>query len=161
MNQELGTNRESKSKGLYFIIFLLLLLILILGWDKLRSITRFAPTKLELEHVFLDIEIADGPQEQIKGLSGRNSLCETCGMLFVYKEPQIREFWMKGMKFPLDMIFIRDGKVVEIAENAPALVPGFPIPKMRSQVEADMVLEVNAGFAAKAGIKVGDPLLYP
>ena len=55
--------------------------------------------------------------EQINGLSGVGKLCRDCGMLFVFGKPKIQSFWMYGMKFPLDFVFIRDSRVVEVVEN--------------------------------------------
>lgn len=104
----------------------------------------------------IKVEIADDIGEQVQGLSGRDSLCPDCGMLFVYSRPGIRNFWMRDMKFPLDMIFIRDGAVVEIIEGVPIPEPGKEIPKVQSVHEADMVLEVNAGFAYAHDLKAGD-----
>lgn len=94
--------------------------------------------------------------EQILGLSGRSSLCALCGMVFVFRQAQIQNFWMKEMKFPLDMIFIRDHKVVEIVENVPVKKPAGETPRVRSQEPADMVLEVNAGFVVKNHVALGD-----
>lgn len=104
----------------------------------------------------ISVEIADVLGEQVRGLSGRDSLCPDCGMLFVYERPGIRNFWMRDMKFPLDMVFIRDGRVVEIIAGVPIPVPGEEIPKVQSAYESDMVLEVNVGFAAAHGLKAGD-----
>jgi uncharacterized membrane protein (UPF0127 family) len=62
---------------------------------------------------------------------------------------------MKGMNFPLDFIWIRENKVVDITENAPAETKTIPsIYKPKEPV--DMVLEVNAGVVKKDKIKIGD-----
>lgn len=103
----------------------------------------------------LKVEVADSLAEQAQGFSGRSTLCDLCGMLFIYEKPQIQNFWMKDMKFPLDIIFIRSGKVISIAENVPQPETGKVIPKIRSADEADMVLEVNAGFAKNNKIEIG------
>ena len=106
----------------------------------------------------LTVEIADELQEQIQGLSGRPSLCPDCGMLFVYSRPAILSVWMKDMKFPLDIIFIREGKISEIYENLPVPETGKAIPAIWSQQEAEMFLEVNAGFVQAHGLKKGDAI---
>ena len=106
------------------------------------------------------VEIADDLTEQIQGLSGRESLCETCGMLFVYDEPQILTFWMKGMRFALDIIFIRDGKMVEIFENVPPpSKTNETVKTVKNSLPADMVLEVNAGFSEANGLMSGDQMV--
>lgn len=104
------------------------------------------------------VEIADEPVEQYQGLSGRDPLCHDCGMLFIFDEPQIQNFSMRGMKFPLDFIFIGEGKVVETRENIPHPQAGEPYQHIQSQKPADMVLEVNAGFTAKNNIKTGSSI---
>ena len=65
---------------------------------------------------------------------------------------------MKGMRFSLDMIFIEGMKVVEIRANIPAPVEGHDGREISvaSTVLADMVLEVNAGWASTKGIQIGD-----
>lgn len=111
---------------------------------------------LKISGINLKIEIADTLPKQARGLSGRDSLCEDCGMLFVYDAPKTQRFWMKDMKFPLDIIFMSDNKISEIFPNVPPPLPGQDIPRVQSQYPADHVLEVNAGFASKKGWKVGN-----
>lgn len=99
------------------------------------------------------VEVAETPVSQAQGLSGRASLKEGSGMLFTFPERSPQTFWMKGMRFPLDFVWIAEGIVVGITENAPAddglLTYGSPEP-------VDMVLEVNAGEINRLGIKAGD-----
>ena len=78
------------------------------------------------------VEVADSEFERRKGLSGRDALAENSGLLFVFEEKDIRPvFWMKDMKFPLDIIWYS---------------PTIPI---------DYVLEVTSGFCEAKGIEVG------
>ena len=104
----------------------------------------------------ISVEIADTLPKQILGLSGRESLCADCGMIFVYRNPQNQNFTMRGMKFSLDMIFIRDGAVVETMTNVPFPKSGEEPMVVRSREDADMVLEVTAGFVREQGLGVGD-----
>ena len=57
----------------------------------------------------INVLVADTPQERAVGLSGYPGLPEDAGMLFVFPEPRQPSFWMKGMEFALDLIWIRDG----------------------------------------------------
>ena len=106
------------------------------------------------------VEIARSQEERQKGLSGKDNLDENTGMLFIFDATNAkRSFWMKGMKFPLDFIWIKDGKVVQIDKNTPAPVEGTEDSKLiiyTSQMPIDYVLEVNAGFSDKNNIKTGD-----
>lgn len=105
------------------------------------------------------VEIADTQAKMEKGLSGRNSLPENQGMLFLFKEPNFYGFWMKGMNFPLDFIWIRENEVVETTENVKP--EDFQPPKnLFSKEKVDKVLEVNAGFVEKSKIKIGDKISF-
>jgi uncharacterized membrane protein (UPF0127 family) len=69
--------------------------------------------------VRLSVEVADTPAERGRGLSGREMLPENSGMLFVFDTPGRYGFWMYGMKFPLDIIWIDERlRVVYFVENA-------------------------------------------
>ena len=102
------------------------------------------------------IEIADTDAKRAQGLSGRESLAQDQGLLFIMKEPAVHYFWMKDMLFPLDIIWIREGIVVDISENVPAPKDGEKPMTVSPGEPADQVLEVNAGFAEKNGITTGD-----
>jgi uncharacterized membrane protein (UPF0127 family) len=72
--------------------------------------------------VRLSVEVADTPAERGRGLSGREMLPENSGMLFVFDTPGRYGFWMYGMKFPLDIIWIDERlRVVYFVENVTAL----------------------------------------
>lgn len=107
----------------------------------------------------IEVEIADNDESRALGLGNRDFMEENRGMLFDFNGRKVPvRFWMKGMKIPLDMIFIADGKVVQITENAEP-EPGVPDNMLASYVSnsaVHYVLEVNAGFSARNGIKVGD-----
>lgn len=79
-------------------------------------------------------------------------------MLFVFNGEAYRSFWMKDMKFDLDMIYISGDKIVYIAksvgyENGTKEV-------VRPDAKADKVLEVNAGISDKLGLKAGDMVSF-
>ena len=108
----------------------------------------------------IQTEIADTEAKRTKGLSGITSLDTNSGMLFIFdtqKESPV--FWMKDMQIPIDIIWIKDGKVVRIDKNTPIPAPGTPDNKLKTYSPGqtvDYVLEVNAGFSDQDGIKVGD-----
>lgn len=96
-----------------------------------------------------------------RGLSGRAVLAEDEAMLFIFPIAMRYSFWMKGMKFPLDIIWIRKGRIVDMSENVPVPAANASIASMissgvRPKTVVDAVLEVNAGVARKLGLKVGD-----
>ncbi len=108
-------------------------------------------------------EVADDPITRAKGLSGRASLPEFGGMLFLFDRPDSYSMWMKEMRFALDIVWMREGVVVDIEENVDA--PGenvseSSLPIFAPDVAADSVLEVNAGFLQKRNIKIGDRVSF-
>lgn len=120
-----------------------------------KPASQLKPLTIGNKKIF--VEIADTDQKRKEGLSNRNKLEENQGMLFVFNQPGKYTFWMKDMLFPLDFIFIKDNKIVNIAENIPNPKNKNDTPVIISQKEEfDTVLEVNAGFIRKNHIKIGD-----
>jgi uncharacterized protein len=105
----------------------------------------------------ISIEVVDNVLSRAQGLSGRESINENYGMLFIHDEPNIPTFWMKGMNFPIDIIWIRNGVVVGIEKEVP-IDPGISADLYSPEQEIDMVLEVKAGFSDMFDVKIGDIL---
>lgn len=105
----------------------------------------------------LDVLVADNFLEQEKGLSGtRAETLQADGMLFEFKDQEERVFWMNGMNYALDIVWIRDNKIVKIQTDVPAPKPGEDPVKMYSRpFEVDMVLEVPAGIVGQSGMVEG------
>jgi len=94
------------------------------------------------------------------GLSGRDSLCQECGMLFVFRDSAMRTFWMKDMKFPIDIIFMdEDCKVVKIAASVPPCEGACGV-TYSSGKPAKYVLEASAGYAARHNISEGSQVCF-
>jgi uncharacterized protein len=103
------------------------------------------------------VEIADEPKERNLGLMYRKEMAEDAGMLFIFDRTEVLSFWMKNTVLPLDMVFIdEDRKIVGIVENA---VPFTTSPRTVG-VPSRYVLEVNAGFSARHGVKAGDRVSF-
>lgn len=102
--------------------------------------------------------IADTQEERTRGLSSRPSLSQEEGMLFVFEDEGKHSFWMKDMRFPLDILWIdKEKRVVEITLNvSPDSYPGRLIPS----VPVLYVLEVNAGWTERNGIRIGDKMKF-
>lgn len=115
------------------------------------SVTFLDPTGQPLASV--SVEIADDQQAIRKGLMYRRSLPPQAGMLFVYEDERPRSFWMKNTTISLDMIFAaQSGEIVTIVEKTEPM----SLRSCRSVSPARFVVEVNAGFCEKYGIKAGD-----
>ena len=102
--------------------------------------------------VKVQAEAVSTPPRLYLGLSNRPGLPEGRGMLFFMRDKKVQIFCMRGMRFPLDLVWIVDGRVAGITRNVPPTFTG----ELSSPVPVNYVLEVPGGFAAKSGIKVGD-----
>lgn len=105
-------------------------------------------------HVFY-VEVAATDAQKELGLGDRNSMQLDHGMLFPYQIPNTYKFWMKGMRFPLDMIWIKNKTIIDITKNVPVATTTI-IPTYSPISPVDMVLELNAGTVDLDGIKIGD-----
>ncbi len=103
-------------------------------------------------------EVAETIGQHERGLSGREKLGENEGMLFVFGTPDRYPFWMKEMRFPIDIIWINGGKVVDITRNLPSPLSGEIPASAFPSVPVTHVLEVNAGFTDLQGITIGDEI---
>jgi uncharacterized protein len=105
----------------------------------------------------INLEVAGTPEQQETGLMQRTSLADDRGMLFPFQPARPVAFWMKNCLISLDMVFIRLGKVVAIAAEAPPCTKE-PCAVYPSRVPIDRVIELRGGRAAELGLKVGDPI---
>ena len=104
-------------------------------------------------------EIADSPEKQVQGLSGRTSIDDHYGMLFVFETPRIPGFWMKDMNFAIDIIWLSDtGEILGVEDSvSPDSYPNVFEPS----VPVSYVLETRAGYARDRGWEVGETILLP
>lgn len=103
----------------------------------------------------LEVEVANTRASRELGLSGREKMGDDEGLLFVFDEPGRYGFWMKDMKFSLDIVWInQNGIVVDIERS---VTPESYKEKKTyiNQSEASYVLEINAGMAEKFGLYLG------
>jgi uncharacterized membrane protein (UPF0127 family) len=101
------------------------------------------------------VELAETPEEQARGLGYRDRLEWDHGMYFPYRRPGFYGFWMRGMRFSIDIVWIRDGRIVDLHRDVP-FEPGGNGPTLRPRELVDAVLEVPAGYSAAKGWSIGD-----
>lgn len=143
----------------FWLLVPLIILVVFYARERCPFEAKQSQPIIKVGEKMVQVEIMRTEAEREKGLSGRRSLCQDCGLVFLFDSPNYYTFWMKEMYFDIDIIWIAGDKVVDITDNAKAPPPGeFESPKQTytSQVPADKVLEVNAGWAKKKGIRVGD-----
>lgn len=108
----------------------------------------------------IDLEIANTPTQRYLGLSGRSEICLDCGMLFSFPKKEKQSFVMRNMSFPLDIIFITEGKIVKIYHD---LRPEGSSPQniYDSEVPVDYVIELLGSRAKTLKIEEGDVIKLP
>lgn len=135
------------------------LLILLALFALLSPSLFFKPPTADLnvggQKLSLDIASTDAARQQ--GLSDRNSLPADRGMLFVFSQPGKQCFWMKDMRFSLDMVFLNSKK--QIVHIEPNIAPNT-YPKNYCADSAQYVIELNAGVAAKLQLHTGQTLSF-
>ncbi|MAI79117.1 MAG: hypothetical protein CL917_09270 [Deltaproteobacteria bacterium] len=109
---------------------------------------------VSIGHSRIPVELALTPEEQRLGLGERDTLSWGHGLLFVFDQPNFRRFWMKGMRFDIDIIWIRDGRISSIARDVRHVL-GENGPTVMSSELVDQVLEVPAGFSQSQGWRKG------
>lgn len=105
------------------------------------------------------LELAITPDEIRTGLMGRSSLPDDGGMLFLFEDEQMRNFWMGGCQIDLDILFLdAEGAIVSI-HSLPAPPMGAPesqVARCYSAAPAQFVIELAAGSAERLGLQPGD-----
>ncbi|MEA1925659.1 MAG: DUF192 domain-containing protein [Patescibacteria group bacterium] len=106
-------------------------------------------------HTTIRADVAQTPEEMHEGLGGRESMGKDKGMLFIHELPGRHKYGMRGMLFDLDLIFIKDGVVVDIAKSVSTKYKG----KIEGGDDYNYVLEMNADWVRKNDIKIGDKFI--
>jgi len=148
----------SKNKKI-ILLFVILLAIWILFLITSAPRRNAQIKQVEIAGKIIDVEVVSSPTDTYKGLSGRANLCATCGMLFDFPEKEVHAFVMRNMNFPLDIIFIADNRITNIAENLER-EGSSPKNSYLSSEPINKVLEVNANFCQEFQIKPGDLIKF-
>jgi uncharacterized membrane protein (UPF0127 family) len=119
-----------------------------------EKITEMNVQRAVIGETAISLDIADTEPTRIQGLSGRKSMPKNHAMLFVFDEISQHGIWMKDMNFALDIVWLNEySEVIHIERNVtPETFPKTFGPQKQSKY----VLEFNAGFTSRNGIKVGD-----
>ena len=137
--------------------------LIIMVWSFYAFLQKPAPTHYQTNPIVkignktILVEIADDEAKRIQGLSGRKTLADNAGLLFIFERPAIQGFWMKDMRFPIDIIFLDEGlRVINVYEGvAPSTFPTLFYPLTLAQY----VLEINSGEASRLGIDIGSQMI--
>jgi len=148
--------------GILTVIVLLLGVFVFINIAGGNISTFFSPlftktSKVTINKQAFTVYVAKTEKEKQIGLSGRNSISSTQGMIFLFDKPDYYGFWMKNMKFSIDIVYLNNKKIVTIFPNVP-----YPknatdqLPVYTPTAPADTVVEFKAGTADKYKFKVGD-----
>jgi len=155
-----------KTKLIGFGMLAALVIVAGFGINQIKTSTKvtlsaetiqYARSGVRIGDKSFSVELALTQEQQSLGLGERDNLAENSGMLFVFKPARQETFWMKDMRFDLDMVWITDGKIVDISRHVPAFKEGAKtedLPTYSPKTEVDHVLEINSGEAD--GMKIGD-----
>jgi len=106
----------------------------------------------------ITVQIAKTNSQRQQGLGGKGCLQPERGMLFKFDQAGYYPFWMKDMKFPIDIVWINSAhQVADIKAN---VSPGTYPQSFTNSKPARDVLELSAGQAVRDGIKTGSQLNY-
>ena len=130
-----------------------------LPWDwTLGSLREYATITIGTDTLL--VEIADDGSLRQRGLSYRDGLEPGTGMLFVYPDEGPRSFWMKEMRFCLDIVWFGDDAIVGAAENV-CPEPGVAdaeLTRYPSDAPVRFILEVPANWLVERGYGPGTPI---
>lgn len=145
----------------YAVIVVLIIIIAIIKFGSGISLPFGKSASATIHNQKYNLTVAQSDHDKTVGLSGKKSLSPTSGMIFVFDSKGNYAFWMKDMKFAIDMIFLNDTKVNTIYKNVQPPSPkeniaSLPIYKPKGDI--NYVLELPAGSIDKTGLKVGDEI---
>lgn len=148
--------------GLVTVLFILVLVQGYLGHLVERQ--RGKKTAIKIGQTTILSTIADTKEERTKGLAQRDSLAPNEGMLLVFENDGYHQIWMKGMKIPIDIIWISaDKKIVAIEKNVKPPRPSASDFELKIYTPKDLaryVLEVQAGLTDRLNINFGQPVIF-
>lgn len=141
----------------YIFIVLVVIGLLLLGYQKLfgpktEDIGDVKKINMVIGDSKLMVVIARSEQERYKGLSGIEAIQDDQGMLFIHDDLGRHAYAMRDMLFDLDLVFINDEKVVDIARGVSIMYEG----EIKGGADYNYVLEVNADWTKRQDVNIGD-----
>jgi uncharacterized membrane protein (UPF0127 family) len=150
---------QNKTKIKIFVGIIGAIIIAILANYILNEVIAFNGNwigRVYVRDVLVKAEVVKTQTRIEKGLGGRANLPDGRGMLFAMSEDDTQNFWMKGMLFPIDIIWIQNGRVIGCEKN---ISPSDPR-TFTSPSEAGYVLEVPAGFCDRYSVRINDEVKF-
>ena len=118
--------------------------------------SRYLKAKVTVKDFELNADVPTTSELMSKGLAVKDQLKENEAMLFIFEESAKHSFWMKDMKFPIDIIWLDSArKVVHIERNLQPCASVFICTSYSPSVDSQYVLETVAGFTQRHNISIG------
>ena len=131
------------------------------GYNSLGRLAEYKKLIVTVNGYNITAFVADKDIKRVEGLSGIEKITQDEGMLFVLDFPSKQGFWMKDMKFPLDIIWLDDNKtVVYVEKNLQPCTSAFFCPVFTPSKNAKFVLETTAGFADAHSLNESSTILF-
>ncbi len=129
---------------------------------EVQGSSKYQQGSMRIRGNELTVDIANTQQMRAQGLAGVVGLSDSYGMVFVFDQATTHAFWMKGMLEPIDIIWIRDGRIIGTHTHVqPELgVADVDLAQYQSPGVVDLVLEVRAGLFEESGWQVGDQVVF-
>lgn len=142
-------------KKLSILFFALLFVFAVSGVSRAQKLHTLKIARGVSTITTVRVELANTPKERAIGLMYRKELAPDHGMLFMFQKDISQPFWMKNTYISLDIIFIDNNmEIVAIHRDAKPLSEEL----IHSKKPYRYVLEVNAEFADKHGLKLHDKI---
>jgi len=151
-------NFKSRFRNLFFYFILSLSVVV----ESVNSRSILGPQYLKYELSWclkssqcISLEVADSPLRRQIGLMHRQVLPSNTGMIFLFKKPTNQKFWMLNTLHPLDIIFIKNNKIIHLEENAD-ICKKKPCPFYGPDRFYDYVIELKSGDIKRLKINISD-----
>lgn len=142
-------------KYLFIFTILLTIILIIISINKIN--TNHVKPYIVIDGKSFKVEIATTDAQKEKGLAKYKKIPDDFAMEFPFEKAGLYSFWMKDMKFSIDIIYVNKNKIVQIFQNVPYPKSGnWPLVIYKSNVLADTVFEINGGLSQKYNFKKGD-----
>ena len=136
------------------IILAIFILILVFLLIKRQSINK---TYVLIDKIYFKAEIAKTDQQKETGLAKYRKIDNDFVMVFPFNDSDYYAFWMKDMKFSIDIIYVRNNKIVDIFSAVPPPKnENEALTIIRPKNKSDTILEINANLSNKYKFKNGD-----
>lgn len=142
--------------GLYLLL-IPAVLVFTISWVLWSNVfqEKNKTVKIQFQNTYVFADVADTEEKRYRGLSGRKSMSDREGMIFLFTEYAKPVFVMREMNFPIDIIWLKDGVIQEITKNVLPQKTGEILKPYIPSQEVNMVIEVQAGLSERFDIAAG------